>query len=190
MNQRLSVFAERNLYPHLYLQLYQTMSAVQQPAFSSSEAMFTTRGFTCIRVHFNACTCDLDPHFRYNRQGGSGCDLDQATPTYDSSVPLGFKILARTLAGPGNEATLYGLLLKFHLASACPITVHMITDCWLCSFLCRLKTPWAFAPLFTWQASGGTMSSYGRHSQTVSTACPLQPLWMTRFSAVMEVNLC
>jgi len=70
---------------------------------------------------------------------GSGCGLDQATPTYDTSVPLGFKILARTLAGPGNEATLYGLLLKFHLASACPITAHMITDCWLCSFCVVLK---------------------------------------------------
>ena len=35
-------------------------------------------------------------------------------------------------AGPGNEATLYGLLLKFHLASACSIAVHMFTDCWLC----------------------------------------------------------
>ena len=101
MNQRLPVFAERNSYPHLYLQLYQIMSAVQQPAFSSSEALFTINNYMWIymytrthqRMRMRSSTA-ITGHASYS---GSGCGLDQATPTYDTSVPLGFKILARTL---------------------------------------------------------------------------------------------
>ena len=99
MNQRLPVFAERNSYPHLYLQLYQTMSAVQQPAFSSSEALFTINNYTWIYMYTRMHQCMRTRSRSTGHAGysGSGCGLDQATPTYDTYVLLGFKILARTL---------------------------------------------------------------------------------------------
>jgi len=131
MNQHLPVVVEQDLYPHLYLQLYQTMSAVQQPAFSSSEALFTINNYTWIYMYTHTHQCmrmrsstAITGHAGYS---GSGCGLDQATPTYDTFVPLGFNILARTLAWSRSHSPRLGSKHPCSLMVPGPIPDHFWT---------------------------------------------------------------